>query len=401
MRILGISAYYHDSAAALVDGGCVVAAAQEERFSRRKHDAAFPALAIAACLETAGWKASDLDCVVFYEKPLLKFERLLSTYLRHAPRGFRSFVTAMPTWLTEKLLQRRNLQRALAAIDPDIDWRARLRFSEHHLSHAASAFYPSPFASAAVVTLDGVGEWATTTIGVGEDRELRVLDELHFPHSLGLLYSAFTHHLGFRVNSGEYKVMGLAPRGTPRFAARILDRMVALADDGSFRLSTEYFGYETTLSMTTPAFAELLEGARRREGEPLTQYHADVAASIQFVTERIVMRIAARAKTRTGMSRLCLAGGVALNGVANGVLRRSGLFEDVWVQPAGGDAGGALGAALAYAHLVERAPRASRSVSAPSAPPSTTAADASASSSRWKARRRISPPTAPTCRTTC
>lgn len=352
MRILGISAYYHDSAAALIEDGRIVAAAAEERFSRTRHDAVFPERAVRRCLETAGWTAADVDIVVFYEKPLLKFERLLSNFLRHAPRGLRAFVTAMPVWLREKLLQRRELALSLAAIDPDVDWHPKLRFSEHHLSHAASAFYPSPFARAAVVTIDGVGEWATTTIGVGEGSSVRILEELHFPHSLGLLYSAFTYHLGFRVNSGEYKVMGLAPYGRPIFAERILERMVTLAEDGSFTLDPRYFAFETELVMTTAAFGELLEGARRAPDEPLTRYHADVAASLQSVTETIVMRIAQHAKAVTGMSHLCLAGGVALNGVANGVLKRSGLFADVWVQPASGDAGGAVGAALAYAHLV-------------------------------------------------
>lgn len=357
MRILGISAYYHDSAAALVEDGRIVAAAQEERFSRVKHDARFPDSAIRACLATAGWRAEQIDIVVFYEKPLLKFERILATYLQHAPRGLRAFVTGMPVWLGEKLLQRSALTRALRRIDPDVDWASRLRFSEHHLSHAAGAFFLSPFERAAIVTIDGVGEWATTTIGVGAGNSIRILQEQHFPHSLGLLYSAFTHHLGFRVNSGEYKVMGLAPYGTPRFAMRIMERMVAIADDGSFRLDPRYFAYETSLEMTAPAFAELLGGAPRAPRGELTPYHFDVAASIQAVTETIVSRIAAHAQTVTGERHLCLAGGVALNGVANGVLLRSGRFDGIWVQPASGDAGGALGAALAYAHLVAREAR--------------------------------------------
>lgn len=357
MKLLGVSTFYHDSAAALVEGGRVVAAAQEERFTRVRHDASFPARAITASLETAGWRPDELDHVVLYEKPLVKFERLLSTYLHHAPHGWTSFVKAMPLWLGEKLLQRRLLERELKKLAPDVDWHSKLLFSEHHLSHAASAFYPSPFERAAVLTFDGVGEWETTTIGVGHGRALDLKQSLHFPHSIGFLYSAFTYHLGFRVNSGEYKVMGLAPYGTPKFADLIRAHLIDARDDGSFALDQSYFDYAAGLTMTSPRFETLLGVPRRGAGEPLTSVHSDLAASVQAVTEELVLRIAAHAARTTGERNLCLAGGVALNGVANAAILRSGLFDRVWVQPAAGDAGGAIGAALAVAHLAFDAAR--------------------------------------------
>jgi carbamoyltransferase len=357
MRVLGISAFYHDSAAALVVDGDVAAAAQEERFTRRKHDARFPAHAVAYCLEHAGARLSELDAVVFYEKPLVKFERLLETYLSFAPRGFRSFAMAMPVWLREKLFQKQVLARELRKLDPGFDG-ARLLFSEHHLSHAASAFYPSPFEEAAVLTMDGVGEWATTSLAVGRGNRLEVLKEMHFPHSIGLLYSAFTYYLGFKVNSGEYKVMGLAPYGEPRYIDRILEHMVDLKPDGSFHLDQRYFDYCTGLTMTSDAFARLFgKPVRNPESELLTQFHMDMAASIQAVTEEIVLRLARSVRAETGQRNLCLAGGVALNCVANGRIRREGLFDNVWVQPASGDAGGALGAALVGYHTFFGRPR--------------------------------------------
>ena len=351
MRILGISAYYHDSAAALIEDGRIVAAAQEERFSRRKHDPRFPGQAIRACLELGGTSLAGIDHVVFYDKPLLKFERLLETYLSFAPGGFRSFRRAMPVWIKDKLFLKDRLHRALAAIEGGIDWRRRLLFSEHHLSHAASAFYPSPFEAAAVLTLDGVGEWSTTSVAYGEGNRLRVEQELNFPNSLGLLYSAFTYYCGFRVNSGEYKLMGLAPYGEPRFVETILTKLIDVKADGSFRLDQSYFNYCTGLTMTNGRFDALFGGPPRRpDDEPLTQRHMDLAASVQAVTEEVMLRLT-RSLARTGRSRnLCLAGGVALNCVANGKVLRDGTFERLWIQPAAGDAGGALGAALAVWH---------------------------------------------------
>ena len=347
MRILGISAFYHDSAAALVVDGNIVAAAQEERFTRRKHDAGFPAAAVRYCLAEAGIGAGELDHVVFYEKPFLKFERLLETYLAFAPRGFPSFRKAIPVWLKEKLFQKSVLRNHLRDIDGDIDWEAKLLFADHHQSHAASAFFASPFREAAILTLDGVGEWTTTSAGYGRDNTLDLTREINFPHSIGLLYSAFTYYTGFKVNSGEYKVMGLAPYGEPKYAKPILEHLVDLKDDGSFRLDLDYFDYCTGLTMTNGRFDALFGGRPRAPSELLEQRHMDLAASVQQVTEEIVLRLA-RSLAREGRSEnLCLAGGVALNCVANGKILRERNFENIWVQPAAGDAGGAVGAALA------------------------------------------------------
>jgi carbamoyltransferase len=346
LRILGISAFYHDSAAALVAGGRIAAAAQEERFTRRKHDLRFPEHAIAYCLTEAGCRLQDVDLVVFYEKPFLKFERLLETYLSYAPRGFNSFRLALPLWLKEKLFQKEVLRKALRKYDADFDSTAKLRFSEHHLSHAASAFYPSPFDEAAVLTLDGVGEWATGSLAIGLGKSLDIVKEMHFPHSLGLLYSAFTYYTGFRVNSGEYKLMGLAPYGEPRYVNKILDKLIDLKEDGTFRIDQSYFGYCTGLTMTNERFAALFGQPVRRPEDLLTPFHMDIAASIQAVTEEIMLRLAGSVARETGLRKLCLAGGVALNCVANGKILRAGIFDEMWVQPAAGDAGGALGAAL-------------------------------------------------------
>jgi carbamoyltransferase len=358
MNILGISAYYHDSAACIVRDGAIVAAAQEERFTRRKHDARFPEHAVAACLASAGLAPRDLDHVVFYEKPFVKFERLLETYLAYAPNGFQSFRKALPVWLKDKLFQKTVLRRELARVlGEDIDWEARLLFSEHHLSHAASAFFPSPFAEALVLTMDGVGEWTTTSLAVGKGAELEVIREIHFPHSLGLLYSAFTYYTGFKVNSGEYKVMGLAPYGEPRYAQAIRDHLIDVKDDGSFRLDMRYFNYCTGLTMTNDAFHRLFGGEPRAPETMLTQRDMDLAASIQEVTEEVVVKLARGAAATTGQSNLCLAGGVALNCVANGKLLRERIFDGIWLQPAAGDAGGAIGAALGAYHLLLRQPR--------------------------------------------
>ncbi|OAI50945.1 hypothetical protein AYO46_08975 [Betaproteobacteria bacterium SCGC AG-212-J23] len=357
MRILGISAYYHDSAAALLRDGQVVAAAQEERFTRKKHDAGFPHQAIRSCLESTGTQLAEIDYVAFYDKPFLKFERLLETYLAFAPRGFSSFRKALPVWVKDKLFQKNEILKQLKTLQPKIRWDDRLLFSEHHLSHAASAYYPSPFKSAAVLTMDGVGEWTTTSVALGSGRELKVTKEIHFPHSLGLLYSAFTYYTGFKVNSGEYKVMGLAPYGQPKYANLILENLVDLKDDGSFRLNLEYFDYCTGLTMTNDKFAELFGGPARKSEDRLTQREMDLAASIQAVTEEVVLKLAKGIQKETGEKNLCLAGGVALNCVANGKLARSGIFERLWMQPAAGDAGGALGAAMVAYHLFNRKPR--------------------------------------------
>lgn len=351
MRILGISALYHDSAAALIKDGRPLAAAQEERFTRQKHDARFPVHAIQYCLDAAGCSLDDLDAVVFYDKPFLKFERLLETYLAFAPRGFRSFAQAMPIWLREKLFQKDMLRRALRSFAPHFDWEEKLLFSEHHLSHAASAFYPSPFDQAAVLTLDGVGEWATSSLAMGTGARLDILQEIHFPHSLGLLYSAFTSYAGFKVNSGEYKLMGLAPYGRPIYAQTILDHLIDLKPDGSFRLDMRFFDYATGLRMTNARFDALFGQPSRKTDDPLTPFHMDIAASIQAVTEEVVVRMARHARAQTGARHLCLAGGVALNCVANGKILREDIFDDLWIQPAAGDAGGALGAALAAHYL--------------------------------------------------
>lgn len=352
MRVLGISALYHDSAAAIVDDGHIVAAAQEERFTRRKHDPSFPNNAIEYCLSHAGCRLSNVDLVVFYDKPFLKFERLLETYVAFAPRGFASFRVAMPVWLKQKLFQKDFLRKALSKIDSDFDWKNRLLFTEHHLSHAASAFLASPFNEAGILTMDGVGEWATTSMGLGRGHHLEIQREIHFPHSLGLLYSAFTYYAGFKVNSGEYKLMGLAPYGEPKYANTILDKLIDLKPDGSFRLDLSYFDYCTGLRMTNEKFADLFRHpVRQPESKALTQFHMDIAASIQAVTDDIVLRLARFTHEATGQRHLCLAGGVALNCVANGKVQREGIFDEVWIQPAAGDAGGALGAALAGVHL--------------------------------------------------
>jgi carbamoyltransferase len=351
LRILGISAFYHDSAAALVVDGEIVAAAQEERFTRRKHDSRYPEAAVGYCLAEAGVGLDEVDFVAFYDKPFLKFERLLETYLAFAPRGFTSFRMALPLWLKEKLFQKSLLRHKLEAHAPDFDWANRLLFAEHHQSHAASAFYPSPFEEAAILTMDGVGEWATTSVGVGRGKGLEMVREIHFPHSLGLLYSAFTYYTGFKVNSGEYKVMGLAPYGEPRYSQVILDHLMDLKADGSFRLDLDYFDYCTGLRMTNGRFDDLFGGPPRDPGELLTQRHMDLAASIQAVTEEVVLRLVRGLATETGSPNLCLAGGVALNCVANGKVLREGRFERLWIQPAAGDAGGALGAALCAYHL--------------------------------------------------
>ena len=353
MYILGLSAYYHDSAAALIHDGRIIAAVQEERLSRRKHDARFPAMAINACLSEAGIEFRDLDEVVFYDKPLLKFERLIETYLAHAPRGFRSFLTSMPVWLKEKLYLKTELRKALAELGGcDDKALPPLRFAEHHQSHAASAFYPSPFPRAAVLCLDGVGEWATTSAWLGDGNRLDPVWEIDFPHSLGLLYSAFTYYTGFKVNSGEYKLMGLAPYGEPKYVDLILEHLLDLKDDGTFRLNMDYFDYATGLRMTNDRFAALFGGPARTAETDISQREMDIARSIQAVTEEIVLRLGRTVQREMDVQHLCLAGGVALNCVANGRLLREGPFDDIWIQPAAGDAGGALGAALAlwYQH---------------------------------------------------
>ena len=357
MRILGVSAFYHDSAAVLIDDGSIIAAAQEERFSRQKHDASFPEKAIAYCLEEAGGGLSQVDYVAFYDKPFLKFERLLETYLAFAPKGFRSFSMAIPLWLKEKLFQKNLLDKEFRKFDDGFNGREKLLFAEHHQSHAASAFFPSPYQDAAVLTMDGVGEWATTSVAVGAGQNLEVVREIHFPHSLGLLYSAFTYYTGFRVNSGEYKVMGLAPYGEPRYADLIRDNLIDLKEDGSFRLNQAYFNYCTGLTMTDGRFDALFGGPPRRPDEPLTQRHMDLAASVQAVLEDAVLRMTRALAAEHTSRNLCLAGGVALNCVANGKVLRDGGFENVWIQPAAGDAGGAIGAALCAHHLFRHQPR--------------------------------------------
>jgi carbamoyltransferase len=348
MNILGISAYYHDSAAALVQDGRIAAAVQEERFSRKKHDARFPLHAVKLCLEQAGLRFSELDEVVFYDKPLIKFERLLETYLSYAPKGFRSFLAAMPVWLKEKLFLKTVLKKALAELGGcTLEELPPLLFAEHHQSHAASAFFPSPYQEAAVLCMDGVGEWATTSVWHGKGNRLEALWEIDFPHSLGLLYSAFTYYTGFRVNSGEYKLMGLAPYGEPKYTGLILDHLLDLKADGSFRLDMSYFNYATGLTMTNRKFDALFGAPPRKPETPIAQREMDIARSIQAVTEEVVLRLARSIHEETGLEQLCLAGGVALNCVANGRLLREGPFKDIWIQPAAGDAGGALGAALA------------------------------------------------------
>ena len=350
MRVLGISAYYHDSGAALVEDGRIVAAVQQERLTRVKHDNSFPGKAIEAVLEIAGISLGEVDHVCFYEKPFVKFERLLETYLAFAPRGYRSFATAMPVWVKDKLFQKSALLKALKAVEDAPGLEERLLFAEHHQSHAASAYYPSPFDEALVLTLDGVGEWATTTVGIGRGDDLEIVKEIRFPHSLGLLYSAFTYYTGFRVNSGEYKLMGLAPYGAPVYADLIRDKLLDVKDDGSFWLDMDYFGYATGLTMTNRRFDNLFGGPPRAPESPLTQKEMDIAASIQTVTEDILLTLTRSLAEEYGIPNLCLAGGVALNCVANGKMLRDGAFENIWIQPAAGDAGGALGAALAAWH---------------------------------------------------
>ena len=358
MRILGISAYYHDSAAALVEDGTIVAAAQEERFTRKKHDSGFPHKAVEFCLAQASISGSQIDHVVFYDKPLPKFERLLETYLAFAPRGFVSFAQSLPVWVKEKLFQKDLLLKELkGTLGSEINWDKRLLFSEHHLSHAASAFFPSPFEEAAVLTMDGVGEWATTSLAIGKGNDLKVVREIHFPHSLGLLYSAFTYYTGFKVNSGEYKVMGLAPYGEPKYAQLIRDHLIDIKEDGSFRLNMDYFDYCTGMTMTNDRFSQLFGGSPRSNESPLTQREMDLAASIQLVLEEAVVKLAKGIARDTGQKNLCLAGGVALNCVANSKLLREKIFENIWIQPASGDAGGALGAALAATFLFKDVPR--------------------------------------------
>ena len=357
MRVLGISAFYHDSAAALVEDGRVTAAAQEERFTRIRHDAAFPSRAVSYCLSQLKGGPDSLDCVVFYEKPFLKFERLLETYLAFAPHGISSFAVSMPLWIKQKLFQKGLLCRHLKDLNGDVDWESKLLFTEHHLSHAASAFFPSPFSEAVVLTMDGVGEWATTSVAVGHGNTLQIVKEIAFPHSLGLLYSAFTYYCGFKVNSGEYKLMGLAPYGEPKYAQTILEHLIDLKEDGTFRLNIDYFDYCTGLRMTNRRFDRLFGGRRRQAAEPLEQRHMDLAASIQAVLDEAVLRMTRSLAAETGARNLCMAGGVALNCVTNGKILRDGKFSGFWIQPAAGDAGGAVGAALAAYHLHKGLPR--------------------------------------------
>jgi len=362
MYILGISAFYHDSAAAIINGEEIVAAAQEERFTRIKHDQSFPINAVEYCLKEAGISIDDLSDIVFFEKPFIKFERLLETYVSFAPKGFTSFKQALPLWVKEKLFQKkiiREMMHHFPSKEGDAyDWDSKLKFSEHHLSHAASAFYPSPFEEAVVLTLDGVGEWVTTSVAVGRGNKLEIVKEIHFPHSLGLLYSAFTYYTGFRVNSGEYKVMGLAPYGEPKYTQIILDNLIDVKEDGSYRLDQSYFNYCTGLTMTNKKFDDLFgRPARVPDEQELEQFHMDIAASVQEVTEIIVLKLTESLAKETGIKNLCLAGGVALNCVANGKIERAGHFDNIWIQPAAGDAGGSLGAAQAIAHLVHDLPR--------------------------------------------
>ena len=350
--ILGISAFYHDSAAAIIHNGDIIAAAQEERFTRKKHDSGYPKNAINFVLNFAKINLSQVDHIVFYEKPFLKFERLLETYVAFAPKGFASFRKAMPIWLREKLFQKKMILEYLKSHDQNFNDENRILFSEHHLSHAASAFYPSPFEKAIILTADGVGEWATTTVAIGDKNKIEIKKELHFPHSLGLLYSAFTYYIGFKVNSGEYKVMGLAPYGKPKYTDQILNNLIDLKDDGTFMLDQNYFNYSTGLTMTNEKFNKLFgHPPRKAETDKITQFHMDIASSIQNVTEKIMLMLAKSLRKEYKIPNLCLAGGVALNCVANGKILEEKIFENIWVQPAAGDAGGSLGAALAYWHL--------------------------------------------------
>ncbi|EMH80455.1 putative carbamoyl transferase, NodU family [alpha proteobacterium HIMB114] len=349
--ILGISAFYHDSSASLIKDGKIISAVQEERFTRVKHDSSFPKESIKYILENSDIKLSEINSIVFYEKPFLKFERLLETYIAFAPKGFRSFAASMPIWLREKLFQKDMIFKELRNIDQSFDDIKKLKFSEHHMSHAASAYYPSPYDEALVLTLDGVGEWSTTTIGIGKKNKIEILKEIHFPHSLGLLYSAFTYYLGFKVNSGEYKVMGLAPYGTPKYKNIILDNLIIVQEDGSFKMNMKYFDFATDLKMTNKKFGDLFGQKRRNpEVDLLTEFHMDIASSLQAVTEEIVLKITTKIKEEYKIDNLCMSGGVALNCVANGKIIKNKIFENIWIQPASGDAGGSLGAALAYWH---------------------------------------------------
>ena len=361
MKILGLSGLYHDSAAALIDDGEIIAAVQEERFSRLKHDERFPVNAITYCLNSAGVSLNKIDLIAFYDKPFLKFERLLETYVSFAPAGFRSFRMAMPIWLGNKLFQKNLLNKEFKKFEADFDGKDRLLFAEHHQSHAASAFYPSPFDESVVLTIDGVGEWATTSVAIGSGNKLNVIKELHFPHSLGLLYSAFTYYTGFKVNSGEYKLMGLAPYGKPKYVRSILENLIDIKEDGSFRLDQSYFDYCTGLQMTNRKFNDLFEGPPRKAGELITEREMDLACSIQVVTEEIMLRLTRSLAKETQIKNLCLAGGVALNCVANGKILRDGAFKNIWIQAAAGDAGGALGAAFCAYHHHKNQPRSSRS----------------------------------------
>ena len=361
MKILGLSGLYHDSAAALIDDGEIISAVQEERFSRLKHDERFPVNAITYCLNSAGVSLNKIDLIAFYDKPFLKFERLLETYVSFAPAGFRSFRMAIPIWLRNKLFQKDLLNKEFKKFEAGFDHKERLLFAEHHQSHAASAFYPSPFDEAVVLTIDGVGEWATTSVAIGSGNKLNVIKELHFPHSLGLLYSAFTYYTGFKVNSGEYKLMGLAPYGKPKYVRSILENLIDIKEDGSFRLDQSYFDYCTGLQMTNRKFNDLFEGPPRKAGELITEREMDLACSIQVVTEEIMLRLTRSLAKETQIKNLCLAGGVALNCVANGKILRDGAFKNIWIQPAAGDAGGALGAAFCAYHHHKNQPRSSRS----------------------------------------
>jgi len=351
MYILGISAFYHDSAAAITYAGNILSACQEERFTRKKHDPCFPKNAIQACLKNSRIDPKRIDYVVFYDKPFLKFERLLETYITFAPRGFKSFQKAIPLWVKEKLLQKNLLQKELENIRPDGEWEGKILFSEHHLSHAASAYYPSPFNEAIILTMDGVGEWATTSLAIGRENDLQVLREIHFPDSLGLLYSSFTYYIGFKINSGEYKLMGLAPFGFPQYKDLILKNLIDLKKDGTFKLNQAYFNYATGLSMINDRFIDLFGHPPRKPNEPIDQFHMDVAASIQSVLEETVLRLTRSIAAEFKIDNLCLAGGVALNCVANGKVARDKAFNNLWIQPAAGDAGAAIGAALAVTYL--------------------------------------------------
>ena len=358
MYILGISSFYHDSAACILNNGEIIAAAQEERFSRIKHDSSFPSNAILFCINQAGIKPNQIESIVFYEKPFLKFERLLETYLSFAPRGFGSFSKAMPLWVKDKLFQKITLVNELNDVFGEkLQWEKKLFFSEHHLSHAASAFFPSPFENAAILTMDGVGEWTTTSLAIGEKNKIKVIKEINFPHSLGLLYSAFTYYAGFKVNSGEYKLMGLAPYGEPKYVDKIKNHLIDIKDDGSFRLNMDYFNYCVGLTMTSKKFHNLFDGEPRQPETSITQKEMDIAASIQKVTEEVIIKMADNISKTTGQENLCLAGGVALNCVANGKLLKGKYFKNLWIQPAAGDAGGALGAALNAHYLINNSKR--------------------------------------------